>query len=83
MKKTVVAILVLLIVSSAAFASGGAEGGQAGGARELTIWEDLWANTAVSVSTLDETPMYIEAQRRLGRCNRCGHIGYHLSFLQK
>ena len=65
MKKTVVTMLVILSVSSALFASGGAEGGGAGGARELTIWEDLWANSAVSVSTLDETPMYIEAQRRL------------------
>jgi putative aldouronate transport system substrate-binding protein len=34
--------------------------------RELTVWEGLWANISVSVPTLDETPLYIEAQKRTG-----------------
>ncbi len=63
MKKALLLALAILLVTGAAFAGGEEE---AGGARELTIWEGLWYNTSVSVPTLDETPVYMAAQEATG-----------------
>lgn len=66
MKKAMVFALVALFAVTGAFASGQTESGGAEGPRELTIWEGLWANASVSVTTLDDTPLYQEVQERTG-----------------
>ena len=61
----------LLFVAAALCAAGlvsasPSEEGAAEGPRELTIWEGLWYNAAVSVSNLAETPLYQEVMSRTG-----------------
>ena len=63
MKKALLIILTLTLTTAFAFA-GGQQGEQSSAARELTVWEGLWANAAVSVTTLADTPLYKEAMRR-------------------
>ena len=61
----------LLFVAAALCAAGlvsasPSEEAAADGLRELSVWEGLWYNAAVSVSSLAETPLYQEVMRRTG-----------------
>ena len=59
--------IVAAALSVAVFAFGApSEESAAEEPRELTIWEGLWYNAAVSVSSLAETPLYQEVMRRTG-----------------
>lgn len=63
-------LLLLLLVVSCSFgmlaANGQEDAAATSNAKELTIWETLGANAAVSISTLAEAPVYIEAMKRTG-----------------
>jgi putative aldouronate transport system substrate-binding protein len=65
MKKALLVLMAFVLISGLAFASGDDEA-SASEVRELTIWEGLWANAAVSVTNLAETPLYTEAMKRTG-----------------
>jgi putative aldouronate transport system substrate-binding protein len=65
MKKMVLVAFAGILIAGLA-SCGRDETAAEGGARELTIWESLWPNTSVSVSSLDETPLYQEVQARTG-----------------
>ena len=65
MKKALLALMALVLLTGLVFASGG-EGEGSAEAREVTVWEGLWANAAVSVTNLAETPLYKEAMKRTG-----------------
>jgi putative aldouronate transport system substrate-binding protein len=59
--------IVAAALSVAVFAFGApSEESAAEEPRELTIWEGLWYNAAVSVPSLAETPLYQEVMRRTG-----------------
>ena len=49
MKKALLVLMSLALISGLVFASGGEGEGSESEARELTVWENLWANAAVSV----------------------------------
>lgn len=66
MKKLLMVFLILCVAAGMVTANGKEEAGAASEVRELTIWEGLWANASVSVSTLDDTPLYKEVQKRTG-----------------
>lgn len=66
MKRLTLTVLALLIAGGMLFAAGEQEEGAAAAERELTIWEDLWYNASVSVSSLAETPLYKEVMDRTG-----------------
>ena len=63
--KRMFAVAAALCVAGFALASP-AEETSAEGAREITIWEGLWYNAAVTVANLAETPLYQEVMRRTG-----------------
>ncbi len=65
MKKALIVLSAFLVVAGMSFAGGQSDQSAATGPRELTIFENLWYNTSVSVPTLAETPLYKEAMKRL------------------
>lgn len=63
--KRMLAAAAALCVAGLALGSPAAET-SAEGPREITIWEGLWYNAAVTVANLAETPLYQEVMRRTG-----------------
>jgi putative aldouronate transport system substrate-binding protein len=66
MRKGLVVLVSLVLLSGALFAGAQQEAASADAPKEVTIWEGLWANAAVSVSNLAETPLYKEAMAKTG-----------------
>ncbi len=65
MKKLLLLLCAAALFSGVLTANGKNESASSAGERSLVIWEELWANSSVSVTTLDDTPLYKELQRRL------------------
>lgn len=67
MKRVLLVLLALAFFGALAFASGKSESASSTtGPKQLTVWEQLWYNTAVSVPNLADTPLYKELEKRTG-----------------
>lgn len=66
MKRAVLILVVLAAACALAFGKGQGEKAAASAPKEIKVWEGLWNNTAVSATTLADTPLYKDVQKRTG-----------------